>query len=298
MGYPGGKNGAGVFQRIINLMPPHDVYIEPFLGGGAVLRLKRPARLNIGLDLDRAAVSTLASFGAARAASFSASRDLLASFSEPVPGGSGIARSREGRSPLAGTGDIRRRAAALAGNDDSAGGRDLHARNSDADLHARNGEAVEFRFLRADGIRFLERYRFTGSEVVYCDPPYVRSTRGRDLYRFEMTDVDHRHLLRVIRKIPARVLISGYWSEMYASALKSWNRITFEAMTRGGHTATEWLWFNFEPPAALHDYRYLGENFREREKLKRKKLRWTERLKRMPVLDRQALLLAIASIDV
>jgi DNA adenine methylase len=52
MTYPGGKNGAGVYQTIINRMPPHDVYIEPFLGSGAVLRSKRPARLNIGLDLD------------------------------------------------------------------------------------------------------------------------------------------------------------------------------------------------------------------------------------------------------
>ncbi len=50
--YPGGKNGAGVYQTIINLMPPHRVYIEPFLGGGAVMRLKRPAELNIGVDLD------------------------------------------------------------------------------------------------------------------------------------------------------------------------------------------------------------------------------------------------------
>ena len=51
MSYPGGKSGAGVFQTIINLMPPHDVYVEPFLGGAAVMRMKRPASLNIGIDL-------------------------------------------------------------------------------------------------------------------------------------------------------------------------------------------------------------------------------------------------------
>ena len=33
-------------------MPPHDVYIEPFLGGGAIMKRKPPALRNIGIDLD------------------------------------------------------------------------------------------------------------------------------------------------------------------------------------------------------------------------------------------------------
>ncbi len=52
MAFPGGKNGAGVYQAIINQMPPHRVYIEPFLGGGAVMRHKRPAAASIGVDRD------------------------------------------------------------------------------------------------------------------------------------------------------------------------------------------------------------------------------------------------------
>jgi site-specific DNA-adenine methylase len=43
MSYPGGK--ASVHHKLINLMPPHDVYVEPFLGGGALLLAKRPALL-------------------------------------------------------------------------------------------------------------------------------------------------------------------------------------------------------------------------------------------------------------
>jgi DNA adenine methylase len=50
MVYPGGKGKC--FQRLINLMPPHAVYIETHLGGGAVLRNKRPAETNIGIDAD------------------------------------------------------------------------------------------------------------------------------------------------------------------------------------------------------------------------------------------------------
>lgn len=48
--YLGAKNGSGVYQAIINLMPPHDTYIEPFLGTGAVMRRKAPAGRSIGID--------------------------------------------------------------------------------------------------------------------------------------------------------------------------------------------------------------------------------------------------------
>lgn len=218
MAYPGGKSGSGVYQRIINLMPPHRVYIEPFLGAGAVLRLKKPALVNIGVEIDSAVV---------------------------------------------------------------------------ADQQRQKESGATSTIVAGDGIAFLDSYKFTGDELVYCDPPYLLATRSSGkIYRHEMTEVDHQRLLRCIRKIPALVVISGYWSQMYASGLKGWNSIHFEAMTRG-RLATEWLWFNFPEPTVLHDYRYLGTNFRERERIKRKKNRWTARLARMPLLERQALLSAI-----
>lgn len=49
--YIGGKNQLGTAARIINQIPPHAVYIEPFLGSGAILRLKRPAERSFGVDL-------------------------------------------------------------------------------------------------------------------------------------------------------------------------------------------------------------------------------------------------------
>lgn len=52
MVYDGGKGAAGVYQTLINLMPPYQTYIERFLDGGAVLLNKRPARRSIGLDLN------------------------------------------------------------------------------------------------------------------------------------------------------------------------------------------------------------------------------------------------------
>lgn len=54
MRYPGGKGKC--YQRIINLMPPHTTYIESHLGGGAVMRHKKPAGTNIGIDRDSAVI--------------------------------------------------------------------------------------------------------------------------------------------------------------------------------------------------------------------------------------------------
>jgi DNA adenine methylase len=237
--YPGGKNGAGVYQTIINLMPPHEVYIEPFLGGGAILRLKQPASLNIGIDLDSAA----------------------------------IARMREWA---------------------------RHAKSDDALRRPSPGKAItdrQFRFQRGDGIAFLKSYPFTRKELVYCDPPYMPETlQSRCRYKYDLDQLQHDLLLYAIKRLPCRVMISGYWSVLYSLHLKNWNVVKFEAMTRGGHTATEFLWFNFPAPVALHDYSYLGSNFRERERIKRKKLRWVKRLERMPALEKQCLLQAIASI--
>ena len=50
--YLGAKSGSGVFQAIINLIPPHDTYIELFLGTGAVLSKKEKSPREIGIDLN------------------------------------------------------------------------------------------------------------------------------------------------------------------------------------------------------------------------------------------------------
>ncbi len=254
MSYPGGKNGAGVYQALINLMPPHDVYIEPFLGGGAVMRLKRPAAVNIGVDLAASAVSAMQAYTADIARRQLRALDLTMAMADP------------------------------------------HAANGEAAGSPKSGDARSlYSFHNCNGIEFLERASFTGHELVYCDPPYLRSTRtARALYQHELTDVDHRHLLRVLRALPCMVMISGYSSTLYAKELKSWNCKSYQTTTRGGAPAAEWVWFNYPPPVELHDYRFLGADYRERERIHRKQKRWTARLRRMPVLERQALLAAIA----
>lgn len=50
--YLGSKGASGAYQAIIASMPPHDVYIEAFLGSGAILRNKPAAQKTIAIDKD------------------------------------------------------------------------------------------------------------------------------------------------------------------------------------------------------------------------------------------------------
>lgn len=50
MTYRGGK--GALFRKLINLIPQHQTYIEPYLGMGAVLRKKTPAAMNFGVEAD------------------------------------------------------------------------------------------------------------------------------------------------------------------------------------------------------------------------------------------------------
>lgn len=214
--YPGGKGASGVYQRLINQIPPHRVYIETHLGSGAVMRHKRQADINIGLEKDPRIV--------------------------------------------------------------------------------RDWQDHSFARVRCeDAAQFLSDYSFAGDEFVYADPPYLHSTRRsyRAVYAHEYTEAQHVALLDVLEKLPCRVMISGYWSELYARRLAGWRMMSFKARTRSGEWATEWVWMNYPQPHALHDYRYLGDDFREREKIRRRVNRWRAKLEALPLLERKALLIGL-----
>jgi DNA adenine methylase len=164
------------------------------------------------------------------------------------------------------------------------------------DLWTKN-QQIDFELIHDDAINFLKSYRFTGKELIYCDPPYLRETRKKSvrLYKYEYTPDQHVELLELIRSLPCMVMISGYESALYREFLKGWHTHFYKVGCQHG-IAIEWVWMNYSLPIELHDYRYLGNNFRERERIKKKSKRWVRRLKSMPVLERQALLSAIHSV--
>ena len=271
MTYPGGK--GSVYQHIINQMPPHRIYIELFLGGGSVMLNKRSATLNIGIDLDCQALEdfswSIATNGdRCRIHSLDMAMDHIA--------------MKDGASASPKMAIRTNRPAHTAKNGDSAG-----------DIAKNDGVTS---LVWGDAIQLLEQWPFRGDELIYADPPYLRSVRSskRPLYEHEFwTDSQHKSLLRLLKKLPCHVILSGYWSKLYASILSDWRTVTYPAVKRSGETVTEYLWCNFPEPKQLHDYRYLGDDFRERERIKRKKKRWIAKLKAMPRLERLAILAEI-----
>ncbi len=60
MGSFGSKATPGLCQAIVSLMPPHSLYLESHLGGGAIMKRKPPAERSIGIDRDARALEAFA----------------------------------------------------------------------------------------------------------------------------------------------------------------------------------------------------------------------------------------------
>lgn len=89
-----------------------------------------------------------------------------------------------------------------------------------------------------------------GPETVhYVDPPYVHETRASNCkqYRHEMTNADHEALLQFLLGLEGAVVLSGYNCDLYGDLLSGWRRIDRKALADGALKRTESLWLN---PAA------------------------------------------------
>ena len=145
--------------------------------------------------------------------------------------------------------------------------------------------------------RFLSEYKYEGRELVYSDPPYLKYTRssGRR-YRFDYEEQDHVELLELLKRLPCRVMISGYRSALYDERLAGWRSLELQVMNQGG-VRTEKLWFNFSVER-VHWARYAGKNFTDRQRIKRKGESWGKRYRALPPGERLAVLAAMLAVDV
>jgi len=217
--YPGSKEAAGTYQTIINWIPPHQTYIDPFLGKGTIFLYKKLSGVTVINDIDTG---------------------IMESWSTYI-------------NDCMGPGNVR----------------------------VLNIPSVQLLSTVLPG---------TADTFVYMDPPYMLSTRkGGKIYKHEMTDNDHEELLAMATTAKFNCMISCYDNDLYKDLLKDWNKHSFNSTTRGG-VARETIYMNYEYPTALHDYRYLGVDCWDRQRIKRKINRHVSRLNKLPVHERKAIL--------
>lgn len=115
-----------------------------------------------------------------------------------------------------------------------------------------------------DALDVVRDYGKHGEVLLYCDPPYLGSTRSAN-YRHEMTSVaDHEELAEALHACESAVVISGYPSSLYDGMYDGWWRHDMSAWTgngiRDGRTKVdgdriEVLWSNrsINPPSLFDD---------------------------------------------
>lgn len=225
----GGKSKLS--KMIAQLLPEHRIYVEPFFGAGHVLFAKARSEIEIVSDLDRDLVNLW------RAIADPVVGSRLAELLTATPNtAETYAQFRASFDPCMDQLERLRRYFVLTQcsyNGMFAGGWSRPTRPSDEKAYPnrvarfpaaqRRLEAVSI--LHGDAVDVLERYD-SADALAYVDPPYVHSARtANDRYEHEMTDLGHANLLERLRRYRGMVLLSGYRSDLYDSALADWPRL-------------------------------------------------------------------------
>ncbi|WP_170759960.1 DNA adenine methylase [Ruegeria lacuscaerulensis] len=243
---------------IIDHMPEHRVYVEPFGGAASVLMRKPRSYAEIYNDLDGDLVNLFEILRSDKGEKLVSNLELTP-FSET-----------EFKSAYEATDDPMERARRLVirsfmgfgsagASGQSTGFRANSNRSGTTPAHdwCNYPDCLRLVIDRMRGVVVQSRpaleviRQHDGPETLhYVDPPYMPETRDRGSdYRFEMTVDDHRELLEFLRGVEGRVILSGYPTETYDQVLSGWRRVARKALADGARERTEVLWMNFEPDA-------------------------------------------------
>ena len=250
--YPGAK--WRLAQWIIAFLPPHESYLEPFFGSGAVLFNKAPSRIETINDLDGDIVHffkmcrTYPNELADALCLTPWSRDEREAAYEPST--DNIERARRfavrcwqtfGASPNQSNGWRHTTGKARNGGPDN------------PKLWARLPQCIRDASERLLNVQIenrpaLEVIRQHNGEnvLIYADPPYMKRTRNAhgDSYHYEMSDADHKELLQSLVAHTGMVVLSGYDSELYNKTLQGWHKEIKATQAERGAKRMECLWLN------------------------------------------------------
>jgi DNA adenine methylase len=246
-----------VADWIVDLLPEHSHYVEPYCGGLSVLLAKSPSRMETVNDLD----GDLMTFWRVlreqpeelvRACELTPhSRAELTAAWEPTT--NDIEQARRVWVRLSqGRGGMMRRTGwrhytASAGSNMGMPGY-LDAYRDRLLPAAERLMSVSLECLPA--LTLIGKYGGAADVLLYVDPPYLGTTRGdaNSRYGVEMrTEGEHRELAAALADCHAAVVLSGYDSPLYAELYADWHQHRQQTMTGNATSAkdrTEVLWSN------------------------------------------------------
>jgi len=152
----------------------------------------------------------------------------------------------------------------------------------------------------SDGLDMLQRYidnltAKPNQTLIFADPPYLFESRSsqRAIYNHEWDYETHVRFLLLAKKASDagyKLAITHPTHILYENHLQGWRAVCFESMTRSGKKIRDTLWLNYEQPAQLQDYRYWGNDYRERENFRRRVSRNVKKIFAMPEIERNCLI--------
>jgi len=256
--YPGSK--WRIADNIINLIPEHHTYIEPYFGSGAVFFNKQPSNIEMINDLDYDVCNL---FNCIQEDSEKLARLVMTTpYSRQMYDDSYkmniMAESMKSQFPYykacqflircwQGHG-FRTNGYKVGWKNDVQGRERMYAMWNWYRLPEWIIEIAErLRCVQIESRPALEMInRFNYPKVfMYLDPPYLLGTRTAKQYKHEMTDLDHEELLKALLQSKAQIMISGYESDLYNDYLKDWNKANFNATAEYGLKRVETIWMNY-----------------------------------------------------
>lgn len=245
--YFGGK--AGMARRIVDLLPAHDIYVEPFAGSLAVLFAKEPSRHEIVNDSDGALTTFFRMLRdrpedlarVCQLTPYSRREFELAMLDEPGLEDLELARRfwvRVNQSFAKTAGAVTGWSITIARTQATSAGVQNRIRRFTGCAERLSRVSIE----NKPAVDLIQRLDRPGA-VMYLDPPYLGLVRSHQSsssveYRNDMAhEDDHTELAKVLRSVESTIVLSGYPSELYDELYAGWWSMDFHVTAHSSNAA-------------------------------------------------------------
>lgn len=254
--YPGSK--WNIASQLVRLIPEHHTYVEPFFGSGAVLFNKQQSNIEMVNDLDSNVVNLFhciqedAQNLARMVMTTPFSREIYeVTYRNAYDNDDSYQKALKFLIQCWQGYGFRTDGSKVGWRNDVQGRERAYALWNWYRLPEWLIDIAErLRMVQIENrpaLEVIERFNYS-NVFMYIDPPYMLHTRTGKQYNYEMTDSDHEELLKMLLQSKAKIMLSGYESDMYNDYLAGWGKKQFSSYAEHGKPRTEIVWINY-----MHD---------------------------------------------